>query len=56
VVVGKLQAALDAVYCLEGFVLRGMSAQVRCIAGYLIGTKGVMHGKIVLTAAGPDLA
>ena len=49
-VIATLHAPLDAVYCLEVLVLRRTSEQMRCIAEHLIGTKGVMYGKLVLTA------
>ena len=53
--VATLHAPLDAVDCLEVLVLQGISAQIRCVAKHLIGTKGVMHGKLFLTVARPDL-
>ena len=53
-VVATLHAPLDAVYCLGVLVLRGTSEQMVCIAEHLIGTKGVMYGKLVLTAVRPD--
>ncbi|MDX2179959.1 MAG: nickel-responsive transcriptional regulator NikR [Bryobacteraceae bacterium] len=37
--------------CLEVLVLRGKSSEVRQIADRLLATKGVKHGKLVITAA-----
>jgi len=41
---------LDAHNCVEVIVLSGTSAQVRAIAEGLISTRGVQHGRLVMTA------
>ena len=41
---------LDHHHCLEVIVLRGHAGQVREMAEALIGTRGVLHGKLVCTA------
>ncbi len=41
---------LDAHNCVEVIVLSGTSAQVREIAEGLISTRGVQHGRLVMTA------
>ncbi len=41
---------LDHHHCLEVIVLRGRVARVREMAEALIGTRGVLHGKLVCTA------
>ena len=41
---------LDHHHCLEVIVLRGRAARVREMAEALIGTRGVLHGKLVCTA------
>jgi len=41
---------LDAHNCVEIIVLAGTSAQVREIAEALISTRGVQHGRLVMTA------
>jgi len=54
-IISSLHVHLDAHNCLEVVVVRGNAAQVKRLADELIGTKGVKHGKLVLTTAGPDL-
>lgn len=51
-VVSTLHVHLDAHHCLEVVVVRGTAAKVKRLADELIGTKGVKHGKLVLTTAG----
>lgn len=51
-IVSTLHVHLDAHHCLEVVVVRGTAAQVKRLADELIGTKGVKHGKLVLTTAG----
>lgn len=41
---------LDHHHCLEVIVLRGQAARVKEMAEALIGTRGVLHGKLVCTA------
>ena len=41
---------LDHRHCLEVIVLRGPAAHVRDVADAIIGTRGVIHGKLVSTA------
>jgi CopG family nickel-responsive transcriptional regulator len=53
-IVSALHVHLDAHFCLEVIVVRGTSAQVKRLADELIGTKGVKHGKLVLTTAGGE--
>ena len=48
-IVSALHVHLDAHHCLEVVVVRGTAAQVKRLADELIGTKGVKHGKLVLT-------
>ena len=51
-IVSALHVHLDAHHCLEVVVVRGTAAQVKRLADELIGTKGVKHGKLVMTTAG----
>jgi CopG family nickel-responsive transcriptional regulator len=46
---------LDAHNCLEVLVVRGKSRKVKEIADQLIATKGVKHGKLVMTSTGKEL-
>lgn len=48
-IISALHVHLDAHHCLEVVVVRGTAAQVKRLADELIGTKGVKHGKLVLT-------
>ena len=54
-IISTLHVHLDTHNCLEVVVVRGTAAQVRRLADELIGTKGVKHGKVVLTTAGPEM-
>jgi CopG family nickel-responsive transcriptional regulator len=47
---------LDEHNCLEVLVVRGKSLKVKEIADRLISTKGVKHGKLVMTTTGKELA
>lgn len=51
-IVSALHVHLDAHHCLEVVVVRGTAVQITRLADELIGTKGVKHGKLVLTTAG----
>jgi len=53
-IVSALHVHLDAHHCLEVVVVRGTAAQVKRLADELIGTKGVKHGKVVLTTVGTE--
>lgn len=55
-IVSTLHIHLDAHSCLEVIVVRGTQRRVRAIADELLGTKGVSHGELVLTAVveGPN--
>jgi CopG family nickel-responsive transcriptional regulator len=50
-IISALHVHLDAHHCLEVVVVCGSAAQVKRLANELIGTKGVKHGKLVLTTA-----
>lgn len=54
-VASTLHVHLDHHHCLEVIVLKGRAAEIRRIAEELIGTKGVVHGKLVLTTTGQDV-
>lgn len=53
-VISTLHVHLDAHYCLEVVVVKGTTREVRQIADELIGTRGVVHGKLVSTMQGSD--
>ena len=54
-VVSTLHVHLDEHNCLEVLVLRGRAARIRAIGEKLTSTKGVKHGKMMLTSTGRKL-
>lgn len=54
-VISTMHVHLDAHFCLEVIVVKGTPGEVRLIADELIGTRGVVHGKLVSTTTGADL-
>jgi len=55
-IISNLHIHLDEHNCLEVMVVRGNSADVRALADRLIGTRGVVHGKLTMATTGKDLA
>ena len=51
-VVSTMHVHVDEHNCLEVIVLKGLAADVQAIADLILGTKGVEHGKLVLTSVG----
>ena len=51
-IVASMHVHLDARNCLEVVIMRGPARHVRDIADGLLGTKGVKHGKLVMTTHG----
>jgi len=51
-VVSSMHIHLDGHNCLEVLVVRGKAGTIQKVADRLIGTKGVKHGKLSLTATG----
>ncbi|HKK01376.1 MAG TPA: nickel-responsive transcriptional regulator NikR [Desulfuromonadales bacterium] len=54
-IISALHVHLDAHNCLEVVVVKGRAGEVRRLADELIGTKGVKHGKLVMTTTGREL-
>lgn len=54
-IISALHVHLDAHHCLEVVVVKGRASDVKRLADELIGTKGVKHGKLVLTTSGPEI-
>lgn len=54
-IISTLHVHLDKEHCLEVIVIKGTTTRVRRLAAELIGTKGVIHGKLVTTTTGSDL-
>ncbi len=55
-IISNLHVHLDHHNCLEVMVVRGKSSVVKKIADRLIGTKGVVHGKLTMATTGKNLA
>ena len=55
-VISTMHIHLDNHTCLEVLVVKGKGGEIKKIADRLIGTKGVLHGKLTLTTTGRDLA
>lgn len=54
VILSVLHVHLDHHQCMEVLAVRGPADQVRHIADHLITAKGVLHGKLTVTATGKD--
>jgi CopG family transcriptional regulator, nickel-responsive regulator len=53
--ISSLHVHLDNANCLEVIVVRARANVIRTLADRLIGTKGVKHGKLVMTSRGQGL-
>jgi CopG family nickel-responsive transcriptional regulator len=54
-ILSTLHVHLDHDNCLEVLVVKGRSQEVRDVASVLISTKGVKHGRLVITTTGAGL-
>lgn len=54
-IISALHIHLDAHHCLEVVIVKGPAQAVKRMANELIGTKGVIHGKLVMTTTGQGL-
>lgn len=54
-VISTMHIHLDGHNCLEVLVVRGKGLEIKKIADRLIGTKGVIHGKLTLTTTGQGI-
>lgn len=52
-IVSTMHVHVDPHNCMEVIVMKGKSATIREIADALLGTKGVLHGKLVTTTTNP---
>lgn len=55
-IISSTHIHLDHHNCLEVLVVRGAAGKIKKIADQLIATKGVKHGKLVMTTTGKELA
>jgi len=54
-IISSMHVHLDAHNCLEVLAVKGKAERVKKIAEQLIATKGVKHGKFVMTTSGKEL-
>ena len=54
-ILSTLHVHLDHDNCLEVLVVKGKAAAVRKLAGALLSTKGVKHGRLTMTSSGAEL-
>lgn len=54
-IISTMHIHLDGHNCLEVLILRGEGEELKKISDRLIGTRGVKHGKLLLTTTGKDL-
>jgi CopG family nickel-responsive transcriptional regulator len=54
-VIATMHVHLDHHHCLEVLAVRGKARKIKEIADDLISTRGVKHGKLVMTSTGKDL-
>lgn len=54
-IISSLHVHLDHDNCLEVILVRGKSTLIQKLANTLIATKGVKHGRFMLTTSGRDL-
>ena len=54
-VISMMHVHLDQHNCLEVLAVRGKAKEIRRIADDLISTKGVKHGKLVMTTTGENI-
>ena len=53
-IITSVHIHLTAHLCLEVLILRGRAIEIKKVANGLIATKGVQHGKLVMTAVSRD--
>lgn len=54
-IISSLHVHLDAHHCLEVVVIKGKAKKIKRLAEELIGTKGVKHGKLMMSTTGKYL-
>jgi CopG family nickel-responsive transcriptional regulator len=55
-IISSMHVHLDEHSCMEVLVIAGQNQDVMCIADGLIASRGVKHGKLVMTTRGKDLS
>jgi len=54
-IISTMHIHLDEHNCLEVLVVKGRNKNIKKISDRLIGTKGVKHGRLIMTTLGKDL-
>ncbi len=54
-ILSSMHVHLDEHNCLEVLVIKGAAAEIKNISDALIASRGVKHGKLVMTSAGKEL-
>jgi CopG family nickel-responsive transcriptional regulator len=54
-IISTMHIHLDMHNCLEVLVIKGLGKNVKKIADKLIATKGVKHGKLIMTTTGENI-
>jgi CopG family nickel-responsive transcriptional regulator len=54
-IISTMHIYLDGHSCLEVLVVKGKNQNIKNVSDRLIGTKGVKHGKLIMTTLGRDL-
>jgi CopG family nickel-responsive transcriptional regulator len=54
-IISALHIHLDHHHCLEVVVAKGHAKEIKRLADELIGTKGVKHGRLMMTTTGKHL-
>jgi CopG family transcriptional regulator, nickel-responsive regulator len=54
-IISTVHIHLNPHLCLEVLLLRGRAKEIKIVADGLIATKGVQHGKLVMTTVGQDV-
>jgi CopG family nickel-responsive transcriptional regulator len=55
VIISAMHVHLDHDHCLEVLAVKGGAKEIQKIADQLLSTKGVKHGKLVMTSTGKNL-
>ena len=55
-IISSMHVHLDEHNCLEVLVIKGRVSRIKKIADRLISTKGVKHGKLVMTTTGKEVS
>lgn len=54
-IISSMHIHLDKSHCLEVMIVKGLPKEISGIANEIISTKGVKHGKLIMTTTGENL-